>query len=134
MKMPEKIDTELFAPCGMNCLLCSRFLREKKPCLGCLNSDENKPNSCRKCFKKDCTAARSVTYCFECEEYPCSRMKYMEKTYTAKYRTSLYENGAFVHDRGLEAFMERERKKWICRCGGVVSVHERVCSDCGQKV
>lgn len=134
MKMPEKIDVKLFAPCGMNCLLCSRFLRKRKPCRGCLNSDENKPDHCKKCFKKDCTAARSITYCFECEEYPCRRMKYMEKTYTSKYRTSLYENGEFVHNHGLEEFMEREKKNRTCRCGGVVSVHERVCSECGQKV
>ncbi|MDR2944259.1 MAG: hypothetical protein LBU81_04155 [Methanosarcinales archaeon] len=30
MKMPEKVGTELFVPCGMNCLLCSRFLRKSR--------------------------------------------------------------------------------------------------------
>lgn len=110
------------------------FSERGKAVPGMFNSDENKPGRCRNCFKKECAAARNVTYCFECEEYPCSRMKYMEKTYTAKYRISLYENGRFVQEYGLEAFMEREKRKWICSCGGVVSVHERVCSECGQKV
>ena len=32
MKMPERIDTELFAPCGMNCRVCYRHCFHKKPC------------------------------------------------------------------------------------------------------
>ena len=135
MKMPEKIDASLLAPCGMNCLLCTRFLRAKEPCRGCLFTDENKPEHCRKCFKKDCTAARGITYCVECEEYPCRRMKYMEETYRTRYLMSLDENGRFALRYGPEAFMEREREKRACRkCGGVISIHERACSECGQKV
>lgn len=40
MKMPtEKIDTVMFAPCGMNCLVCYKHCYHKKPCAGCLNSE-----------------------------------------------------------------------------------------------
>lgn len=35
MKMPEeKIDPMLFAPCGMNCLVCYKHCYHKKPCGG----------------------------------------------------------------------------------------------------
>ena len=36
MKMPEKIDTIMFAPCGMNCNLCIKHVNPKNPCPGCL--------------------------------------------------------------------------------------------------
>lgn len=46
MKMPEeKIDTAMFAPCGMNCMVCYRHCSHPKPCAGCLNSDMGKPGT-----------------------------------------------------------------------------------------
>ncbi len=40
MKMPnEAIDPAMFAPCGMNCLVCYRHCRPKKPCAGCRGGD-----------------------------------------------------------------------------------------------
>lgn len=66
MKMPtEKIDTAMFAPCGMNCLVCYKHCYHKKPCAGCLNSDIGKPEHCRKCKIKDCIKGKGLSYCFE---------------------------------------------------------------------
>lgn len=43
MKMPtERIDTAMFAPCGMNCMVCYQHCNHKKPCAGCFNSDMGK--------------------------------------------------------------------------------------------
>ena len=67
MKMPkENIDTTMFAPCGMNCLVCYKHCYHKKPCAGCLNSDKGKPEYCRKCKIKDCIKDKGLSYCFEC--------------------------------------------------------------------
>ena len=61
MKMPtEKIDTAMFAPCGMNCLVCYKHCYHKKPCAGCLNSDIGKPEHCRKCKIKDCIKGKGL--------------------------------------------------------------------------
>lgn len=36
MKMPEKLDEKLLAPCGINCLVCYRYCAgARKPCPGC---------------------------------------------------------------------------------------------------
>lgn len=43
MKMPEKIDERLFAPCGMNCMVCCRALREAKALSRCFGRDGGKP-------------------------------------------------------------------------------------------
>ncbi len=47
MKMPkDNIDTVMFAPCGMNCLVCYKHCRHKNSCAGCFNSDVGKPEHC----------------------------------------------------------------------------------------
>lgn len=97
MKMPtEKIDTAMFAPCGMNCLVCYKHCYHKKPCAGCLNSDIGKPEHCRKCKIKDCIKGKGLSYCFECTDYPCKLIKNLEKSYNKRYQTSLMTNSEFV--------------------------------------
>ena len=81
MKMPEKIDISMFAPCGMNCEVCYKHCYNKKTCAGFLNSDKGKPEHCRKCKIKDCIKAKALSYCFECTEYPCKLIKNLEKSY-----------------------------------------------------
>ncbi len=47
-KTPEVIDPTMIAACGMNCAICSGFLRdsrEKNVCPGCNGDDARKPQS-----------------------------------------------------------------------------------------
>ena len=37
MKMPDKIDSKLLAPCGINCIICEKY---QNPCAGCLISND----------------------------------------------------------------------------------------------
>ncbi|WP_282145045.1 DUF3795 domain-containing protein [Thomasclavelia cocleata] len=105
MKMPkEKIDISMFAPCGMNCKVCYKHCYHKKSCAGCLNSDKGKPEHCLKCKIKDCIKEKSLSYCFECAEYPCKLLKNLEKSYNKRYQASLIENSRFVQGHGLEHF------------------------------
>lgn len=42
------------------------------------------------------------------------------------------EQGRFVRACGEAAFLDRERKRYACpACGGVVSLHDAQCSECG---
>ena len=134
MKMPEEIDTLMFAPCGMNCMVCYRHCARKKPCSGCLNGDQEKPDHCRKCKIKDCAREKLLSYCFECPAHPCGLIKNLEKSYNNRYWASLTENSGFVQAHGLERFMERQKAKYTCpRCGGIISIHDRECSECQEK-
>ena len=111
MKMPEKIEPVMFAPCGMNCLVCYKHCYHKKPCAGCLKSDQGKPEHCRKCKIKDCVTERQITYCFECPEYPCKQIK------------------------RLDAFLKQQKEKYTCpECGGIISIHDAECSECQYKM
>lgn len=95
MKMPtEKMDTAMFAPCGMNCLVCYKHCYHKKPCAGCLNSDMGKPEHCRKCKIKDCIKGKGLSYCFECPDYPCKLIKNLEKVTTKGIRRALWRTAS----------------------------------------
>ncbi|MDA3731369.1 DUF3795 domain-containing protein [Niameybacter massiliensis] len=136
MKMPsEPIETIMFAPCGMNCKVCYKHCYMKKPCDGCLKSDEGKPEHCRKCKIKDCVKLKGVSYCYECSEYPCKLIKNLEKSYNTRYGASLVENSQFVKANGLTAFMEQQKERYTCpNCGGIISIHDAECSECQWRV
>lgn len=75
------------------------------------------------------------TYCFECPEYPCRLIKNLEKSYNKRYQASLMENSEFVCQHGLEIFMEQQKEKYTCpKCGGIISIHDRKCSECQEKL
>lgn len=136
MKMNDKdIETVMFAPCGMNCKVCYKHCYHKKPCDGCLKSDMGKPEHCRKCKIKDCVKEKGISYCYECCNYPCLQIKNLEKSYNKRYQASLMENSAFVKEHGLNKFMEQQISKYTCsQCGGVISIHDRECSECQEKI
>lgn len=100
MRMPEEeIDMKMFAPCGMNCIVCYKHCYHKKPCEGCLPGDRGKPEHCRKCRIKDCLKEKDITYCHECPKYPCRQITSLEKSYNTRYQTSLEENSRTVKER-----------------------------------
>jgi hypothetical protein len=134
MKMPDTVEDYLFAPCGMNCLVCYVHLKKIKPCGGCLGADANKPDRCKACAIKLCALARGYTHCHECPEFPCARINNLEKSYRKRYATSLVGNSLSVRDIGMVVFQKLERIRWSCKkCGGVISLHDGVCSECGGK-
>lgn len=136
MKMPNRIEDIMFAPCGMNCAVCYKYAaarKSAKPCGGCLKDDLGKPEHCRKCKIKSCANEKSVLRCFECSDFPCILIKNLEKSYCKRYIISLVENSMIAKEQGISAFLEHDRKKWTCKkCGGVFSLHDGFCSDCGN--
>jgi len=44
------------------------------------------------------------------------------------------ENSEFVRQFGLEKFMDMQKEKYICsQCDGIISIHDRECSECQKK-
>lgn len=78
MKMPDEIDLNLIAVCGMNCTVCYKHLVTKKyakQCRGCKFDDETLPAHCRKCAIKDCAKGRRLTTAFNVGNIPASGSK-----------------------------------------------------------
>ncbi len=102
----------------MNCGICIGYLRDKKPCAGCFkNDDENKPGSCRSCAIANCEylAKTESGFCYECEKYPCARLKRLDKRYRTNYGMSMLENLENIQKSGLEEFLRNEQVRWTCK-------------------
>jgi hypothetical protein len=82
---------------------------------------------------KECLKEKKKTYCFECDDFPCSIIKNHDSSYRKRYQTSLIEYSQQVKTQGLELFMAEQREKYTCnQCGGIISLHDGVCSECDQ--
>lgn len=134
MKMPAVSDIEMFAPCGMNCTVCYKHVTGKKhakPCCGCLKTGADKPKHCQNCKIKDCANSKNIMHCFKCVSFPCTLINRLEKSYNQRYNESLVYNSNQAKTMGIEAFLEADRKKRTCKCGGAFSLHDNKCSECG---
>lgn len=113
--MPAKtspITKQLIAPCGMDCALCLAYLREKNHCHGCHFVNKNKPKTRFKCRIRICNKRKGI-YCFQCNEFPCDRIKHIDRRYRAKYEMSMIENLEYIREHGIKEFLVREQKCWV---------------------
>ena len=104
----------LIAPCGMNCGICIGHMRKKKPCGGCYARDDpDKPETCRSCSIVNCEllAKTESGYCYDCDKYPCTRLKRLDKRYRTNYGMSMLENLDIINNKGLEAFLTMEESR-----------------------
>ena len=129
---------ELIAPCGMNCGLCSGYLALKHDlkakgirmpyCIGCRPRDKQCSFIKKRC---DLVLTGKVEYCYECNDFPCERLKHLEKRYRTNFRMSMIDNLEFIRDNGINDFLEQEHNKWQCsKCGGVICCHNGFCFGC----
>ncbi|MBP2030468.1 hypothetical protein J2755_001402 [Methanohalophilus levihalophilus] len=126
----------LIAPCGMDCGICYAHLREKNSCPGCRLFNADEPISIASCKIRNCELVKAgkVKYCFECSNYPCKRLKALDKRYRTKYNMSEIENLEFIKENGIRKFVRNEKARWTCpECGGTICVHKGSCSSCGKK-
>jgi hypothetical protein len=118
----QKIIIKSIAPCGMNCGLCLNYLRAENKCPGC-SSGRKVNNACIKCAIKLCKE-RKGEYCFECDMFPCERIERLDKRYREKYGMSEIDNLRLIRDKGINKFVDSERKKWQTT-KGIYCVHDK---------
>ena len=134
--LKTSMQTELIAPCGMNCRLCMAYIRERKACPGCRGEDTNKAKTCAGCKIKNCEelAHSHELYCYSCGNYPCEKIKHIDKRYRTKYGMSMIDNLESIKQLGVSQFLENEASKWRCpQCGEVICVHKPECLTCGYR-
>lgn len=133
----SEMKADLIAPCGMNCRLCLAFQREKKHCPGCRGDDADKSSSCASCIIQNCNVIQTNQsgFCYECEKFPCLRLRQLDKRYRTKYRMSMLENLEKIKADGLDQFLQQEEDKWKCPdCGGILCVHRLPCPVCSKVI
>src|SRR5512140_1266899 len=122
----------------MYCGICSGYLAltndiPKKRgkishCSGCRARD-------KQCayLKGHCTllAQNKVTYCFECDEFPCLRLQNISRRYETRYGMSFIENLKIMESRGEKALFASIKKRYSCgKCGKLKSIHNGKCFQC----
>jgi hypothetical protein len=133
--LPDSLCIGLIAPCGMDCGLCRGHIREQKCCAGCNGDDASKPRSCLTCKIKTCDkiAGGTVAFCFDCDRFPCPRLRRLDTRYRTKYGMSMVDNLRSIQEVGVEAFVAAEKVRWACpQCGSLLCVHRPDCSHCGR--
>ncbi len=133
MKKTVLFKRSQIAPCGMNCGTCIAYIREKNKCPGCRVLSKDKAVSVQRCIITKCIYLEKTKskFCYECEKYPCTRMKQLDKRYRTKYNTSFIENLLMIKEKGIAEFLEFESRRRTCTdCGSVLSVHRPYCLEC----
>jgi hypothetical protein len=132
------VKEEHIAPCGMNCSLCIAFQFKEND----LNKQGFHKSYCPGCIPrgKNCThmgdwckllEKGEIRFCFECDTYPCKRLKALDKHYRTKYHMSMIENLNYIKKNGIEEFLNKEAIKWCCHeCGGKICCHNGLCLNC----
>jgi hypothetical protein len=126
-------ERNMIAPCGMNCGSCIGYLRDKNKCYGCWTDFDTKRETCTQCKIKNCHLLEKTSskFCYDCGDFPCKRLKHLDKRYKVKYRTSLIQNLMMIKEDGIGEFLSFETIRRTCPgCGAVLSVHREKCLKC----
>jgi hypothetical protein len=129
-------DASMTAPCGINCWTCLAYLRPRNRCSGCRYGGRSKPDHRNNCRILNCEhlAKTGSGFCYDCEQFPCRRLKDLDKRYRTKYHTSLLENLVNIKTTGFEVFIKREYARWHCPdCGGTICIHRGFCMACNTR-
>jgi hypothetical protein len=118
----------LIAPCGINCNICASYLRKKNKCPGC---GKRESSFKRKCVVINCEErkANKSGYCYECEKFPCRRIKRIDERYR-RVGVSNIENLETIKEKGVAYLLKREEEKYKCPECGAVLANTKVCYNC----
>ena len=133
MKPPERIEANMLAPCGLNCLLCYRHLG-KNPCPGCRARLSEPDTYQRKCVMRACVLERGYFSCADCGERPCKRVKAFGKRYREGYGVDLAADAVRLRVIGAEALLREQIASHTCTiCSHLIDLHFGRCSGCARQ-
>ncbi len=116
----------MVAKCGLDCSICELYLskdnpdlfkflvdqgipKEKLPCLGC-NANQGKcPVLNNVCDTYKCAKEKDVRYCFECYDFPCSKLQPLAQG-ASKYPHNLkIYNLSVIKGYGIDYFLDKSQ-------------------------
>ncbi len=132
------MDEELIAPCGMNCALCVAYQAQaldlkrkgfsRSYCAGCRPRGKHCAFMKGRCAK---IGEGLIHDCSECGDFPCARLKRLDKRYRTQYHLSMIDNLRQIKAVGMDRFLVQQAADWRCpRCGGTICCHIGLCLEC----
>ena len=88
-------------------------------------------------IRRDCPKLRKneLEFCFECNNFPCSNLDKLDKTYQKQYQVSLINNLKRNEEIGTEKWLKEQEKLYTCQdCGGQICLNDEECYDCQKKI
>lgn len=132
------MEEKLIAPCGMNCGLCVNYQAGKYDlkkkglnrmyCPGCIPRGQHCLHMKAHC---ELVGKGLVRFCYECDSFPCKRLKSLDQRYRTKYHLSMIENLKRIKEERLDYFLQEQESEWRCpECGELICCHNGLCLNC----
>ena len=133
----NKINLRSFNPdvisyCGVFCGGCPSY--HIGTCHGCRSEElKQKRTSKWKCRKRICCLEKEFYSCGECPSLKgCKLRKPLIKSYYVRYNLDLDQNAQKINSLGPEDWLKEQIRKYLCnQCGGVISLYDLKCIQCG---
>ena len=143
-------DTTLAGACGLYCGACpiyrmykdrdtERLEQAAREVFHC-QPDDIRCEGCRgpldchwspKCRFLACTRERSVTFCYECTDFPCDDLS----TFSADHRNVPLSNLRRLAEVGLKTWLAEQEARYRCpACGKPVDIYSETCRACGSEL
>lgn len=137
--------------CGLNCYACfvmkanesnkeeledfakeSGISIEDAYCNGCKTDVRFK--NCRNCKIRECCEEKGISFCNECNEYPCEGYREFT-TQLPHLETEPMSNLESIKSNGLKSWLEDQKIRWVClHCNERFSWYEIKCCNCGNSL
>jgi hypothetical protein len=143
------LEEQLAAYCGLYCGACEILIAiknnkleekarewQRRPedmnCSGCKSSVTNV--FCTDCTFKNCAKSKGISFCSECQDYPCKQLLDFQADRFPHHKIIL-KNLDSIHILGMTTWLDRQKNRWSCpKCGTEFAWYSTQCSSCGQKV
>ena len=135
------------AICGLFCKSCTCYIgtKEDGKRLELLSQRSGRPTEdficdgcrtkrasyyCRDCYIKNCVKQKSISFCFECSEYPCVHIKEFKEQ--MPHRIELFDSLQYLKENGIDKWEEKMQSDYSCPdCGATNSAYDIKCRKCG---
>jgi hypothetical protein len=87
-----------------------------------------------RCGFLDCAINKGIEFCFECDEYPCDKLKAFKED-KHPHHSAIFKNSERIKEIGIEPWFSEQENRWKCTaCGGPFSWYDEKCEKCGAKL
>jgi len=87
---------------------------------------------CR-CGFRQCAKDKKVTWCFQCPDFPCKRLKDFSEIHVDELcnHRRVIDNLHFMQDYGIEKWIEKYDNEGVCpNCGKIFYTYSQKCAGC----
>lgn len=130
-----QLSNETAGICGLFCGTCQAFPQH---CGGCLS--DRVADHCIKCSHgfRDCAKAHRVTWCWQCETFPCQRLEQFSKEHIVNgicHHAHIIEDLQFMKEHGVEMWVTQQVQQHTCpSCNHLIVWFEQSCPNCKKDI